>query len=168
MCCSASANLKQKSKAKIYFERATVPECNSVKCNTVLKYNSAKVHITLSVSSWHTKIYLLPWLGCLSMSYYINQLYFRLQIKGRWGFRLNFLSQVKIFVHSLFPNRALISVLMLAATDVTARILCLPPYAAAWLEPMSVELHHTWTFEGRSTDWATAPRPLLGYFWLIC
>ena len=29
----------------------------------------------------------------------------------------------------------------------------LPPYAAAWFEPTSVELHQTGTFEGRSTDW---------------
>ena len=45
----------------------------------------------------------------------------------------------------------------------------LPPYAAAWSErelaylwacfkPMSVELHQTGTFEGLSTNWATAPQ----------
>ena len=36
---------------------------------------------------------------------------------------------------------------------------CLPQYAVAWFEPTSVELHQTGTFEGRSTDWATAPQP---------
>ena len=45
----------------------------------------------------------------------------------------------------------------------------LPPYAAAWSErelaylwacfiPMTVELHQTGTFEGLSTNWATAPQ----------
>ena len=28
----------------------------------------------------------------------------------------------------------------------------------SWFEPMSAELHQTGTFEGCSTDWATAPR----------
>ena len=34
----------------------------------------------------------------------------------------------------------------------------LPPYAAAWFKPTSVELNQTRTFEGLSTVWATAPR----------
>ena len=34
----------------------------------------------------------------------------------------------------------------------------LPPSAAAWFEPMSVELYQTGTSEGCSTDWATAPQ----------
>ena len=55
---------------------------------------------------------------------------------------------------TLFPNSALIS-----ATDGAARIV-LPTYAAAWFKPTSVELlHQTWTFEGRSTNWASAPWP---------
>ena len=36
--------------------------------------------------------------------------------------------------------------------------------ASEWLEPTSVELHPTGTFEGRSTDWATAPRLYLAIF----
>ena len=47
----------------------------------------------------------------------------------------------------LFTNSALIS-----ATDGPARILYLPPYAATGFKPMSVELHKTGTFEGRSSN----------------
>ena len=43
-----------------------------------------------------------------------------------------------------------------SSTDGATRIF-LPLRAAAWFEPM-VELHQTGTFEGRSTNWATAPR----------
>ena len=45
----------------------------------------------------------------------------------------------------------------ISATDGAARIF-LPPYATAWFEPTSVELHQTETYEGHSIDWATALR----------
>ena len=35
----------------------------------------------------------------------------------------------------------------------------LPPNAASWFKPTSVELHQIGTFEGCSTNWATAPWP---------
>ena len=44
------------------------------------------------------------------------------------------------------------------ATDGAARnFFLLPPYAAAWFQHTSVKLHQTGTYEGHSTDWATAP-----------
>ena len=58
----------------------------------------------------------------------------------------------KGFFHFLFQKSSLIS-----ATDGAVRVF-LPPYAAAWFEPTSVEVHQTGTSEGRSTDWATGPQ----------
>ena len=61
-----------------------------------------------------------------------------------------------IFFTTYFQNCALIYEL-----QQTALLgFFLPPYAGARLEP-TVELHQTGTFEGRSTDWATAPRLVL-------
>ena len=63
------------------------------------------------------------------------------------------------FFHCLFLNSALMS-----ATDGAARIF-LPPNAGVWFKPTSVELYRTGRFEGRSTDWATAPWPKSSPWW---
>ena len=73
-----------------------------------------------------------------------------------------FIQEINVISAQLFAEQNFFSLHIpkqhsyFCGADGTAGIFCQLPYEAGWLKPSSVEMHQAWTFEGCSTDWATA------------